>query len=409
MIARMQPANDVPRRPRRADRSSQHRRIRRNGRRSTASLACRTLLAVLTLLGAVGAVGAVGGTAAGAAPVAGTAVAQAQCGTDLAANPAAPRLAVGASTLPATGAATVTVTGTRYLTGRYVCGASKFGGVYVFFGWVQPGGQWGPSWRSATSSAGQFATTYTYPGEGGGGETRDDGSGTLRLVSFTPGGTSGNETPFHMDADGNWSTTLTVAGPVFTWKDLATGASQTVDCRVVQCGIFTMGAHGIASRSNEQFVPVAFAAGSAGTSAPPATTPSNGSGGAAGGAPVQVEGARSGPGAASGSIGADGATSVAGASSTTVVPEGSTTTTPAVGSADGSTTIDRGSVARRIRRVGDRRGSRRVRRWSASATPMAAAACRCRRCSPRSRWSACSSPAPRCSCAGVVAHRRTSW
>lgn len=186
--------------------------------------------------------------------------AQTQCGTDLSTNPAAPRLSLNTTRLSSSGRTTVTVTGTRYLTGRYLCGGSKFGGIYVFFGWVAPGGQWGPSWRSATSSAGQFGTTYTYPGEGGAGDTRDDGSGTLRLVSFTAGGSSGSETPFHMDANGNWTTTLNVAGPVYSWKNLLTGASQRVDCRVVQCGIFTMGAHGISSRTNELFVPVTFAA-----------------------------------------------------------------------------------------------------------------------------------------------------
>lgn len=322
MIARMQPANVA---------------TRRHIRHRIVPVVVGAAVALLTLVGPL----AVASRPAGAVQASGAVAAQAQCGTDLAANPAAPRLAVGASTLPATGAATVTVAGSRYLTGRYVCGASRFGGIYVFFGWVQPGGQWGPSWRSATSVAGQFGTTYTYPGEGGGGETRDDGSGTLRLVSFTAGGTSGGETPFHMDANGNWSTTLTIAGPVFTWKDLATGASQTVDCRVVQCGIFTIGAHGIASRSNEQFVPVSFATGAAAPTSPGPTTPPSGSPGGAGAAPVQVEGTQSDAGAPTGASGAAGAGGAA--ATTTVAPGGSTTTAPGAAAADAPTTIDRGA------------------------------------------------------------------
>jgi hypothetical protein len=323
MIARMQPANVA---------------TRRHIRHRIVPVVVGAAVALLTLVGPL----AVASRPAGAVQASGAVAAQAQCGTDLAANPAAPRLAVGASTLPAAGAATVTVTGSRYLTGRYVCGVSKFGGIYVFFGWVQPGGQWGPSWRSATSSAGQFGTTYTYSGEGGGGETRDDGSGTLRLVSFTAGGTSGDETPFHMDANGNWSTTLTVAGPVFSWKDLVTGASQTVDCRAVQCGIFTMGAHGIASRSNEQFVPLSFASGPGGTVPPGATSPSNGSSGVVGTAPVQVEAWQSDAVAPAGSAGTAGAGGAV--ATTTVAPDGPATSAPGAAGADASTTIDRDAL-----------------------------------------------------------------
>lgn len=314
---------------------------------SPESRRARRLPAALVAL--VTATVAVAPVAFGAAPVS-AAPAQAQCGTDLAANPAAPQLAVGATTLRANSASTVTVAGSRYLTGRYLCGGSKFGGVYVFFGWVQPGGQWGPSWRSATSSAGQFGTTYTYPGEGGGGETRDDGSGTLRLVSFTAGGVSGSETPFHMDANGNWSTTLTIRGPVYTWKDLATGASQTVDCRVVQCGVYTTGAHGIASRSNEQFVPVTFAAAAPTTAAPAPTTPVRGAAPAAGGsAPTAVQGAQAVPGSAAGAaptdaVPGDGGAPVGDATTTTSAPGDESATEPGAGDASASTAIDRSAL-----------------------------------------------------------------
>ncbi len=184
-----------------------------------------------------------------------TASAQATCGTTLPLNAS---LTVSPGQISASATTPVTVTASSYLTGKYVCGTQRFGGVYVFFGWVAPGGQWGPSHRSSTSSNGQFGITYSYPGEGGGGETRDDGSGVVRLVSFTPGGTSGNETPFHMDANGNWSTTINVRGALYSWTDISTGATNTVDCRTVQCGILTVGAHGLSSRTNEQFAPLTF-------------------------------------------------------------------------------------------------------------------------------------------------------
>jgi hypothetical protein len=218
-------------------------------------------LIVLTLVVAL--------TALSEGPAAASPSQGAQCGTDLSTRPAAPALSVTPTALPAGAPSTVTVTGSRYLTGLYDCAKQRFGGVYLFFGWVQPGGQWGPSWRTSTSMTGHFGSTYSYPGEGGGAETRDDGSGTIRLVSFTSGGTSGSDTPFHMDADGTWSATLVVRGAVYSWKDEVTGASSQVDCRQVQCGVFTIGAHGVASRPNEVFSPVTFASGNGGSPAGP--------------------------------------------------------------------------------------------------------------------------------------------
>src|SRR5690606_12100297 len=137
----------------------------------------------------------------------------------------------------------------------------------------------------STSATGLFGQTYSYPGEGGGAETRDDGTGTVRLISFTAGGESGDSTPFHMDGAGNWSADVTVRGATFSLVDVVTGQSATVDCMVVQCGVLTWGAHGKSSRTNEQFSPINFtnpqgqvvtpsAPGGAGGSAiPPATGP----------------------------------------------------------------------------------------------------------------------------------------
>jgi hypothetical protein len=207
------------------------------------------------------------------------------CGTT---QPGVASLSVNTTTLPSDRGSTVVVRGSRYLTGLYPCGSSRFGGIYVFFGWVAPGGQWGPSHRNATNSNGQYGITYHYPGEGGSGETRDDGSGTLRLVSFTAGGLSGTETPFRMDAAGNWEATLNIAGPVYAWRDIVTGAGNSVDCRVFRCGVYTIGAHGVASASNEQFVPITFT-GPPPPAAPAAPAPPPP---AAGGTGVATPGAR---------------------------------------------------------------------------------------------------------------------
>jgi hypothetical protein len=250
-----------------------------------------------------GVIGTVTG-AVGALASAGRAAAQ-TCGTNL--SSAAPSLTVDRTSLSAGVASTVTVTGSRYLTGPYQCGNNKFGGIYVLFGWVQPGGQWGPSWRSSTSAQGQFGTTYTYPGEGGGGDTRDDGSGAVRLVSFTDGGLSGTETPFHMDPAGNWQTTINVRGALYQWTDIASGRTSTVDCRAVQCGVFTVGAHGISSRTNEQFAPITFRSDgpppTVATGGVSAQTPAAGATGASGamGAGAGTPNPGAGAGAATGS------------------------------------------------------------------------------------------------------------
>lgn len=211
-----------------------------------------------------------------------SAAAQATCGN----TDATPSLTVDPVSVSASSVSTISVTGRDYLVPPHTCGANVFGGVYVFFGWVAPGDRWGPSWRGDGSN-GQFGFTYSYPGDGGG-ETRDDGSGLVRLISFTDGGTSGAETPFHMDGGGNFSTTLTVRGSLYSWIDSSTGASSTVDCRQVQCGVFTVGAHGKSSRTNERFTPLTFrndgspptvapggisSGSSPGTAAPRSTTP----------------------------------------------------------------------------------------------------------------------------------------
>ncbi len=248
----------------------------------------RALALVTGALAIVAAASVVAPPAVGAAP------AQTQCG-NTAANPT---LSIDRSILGSTETAVVTVTGTGYLLPPHVCGTDVFGGIYLFFGWVQPGGQWGPSYKSSTSTQGLFGTSYSYPGEGGGAETRDDGTGNIRLISFTAGGESGTSTPFHMDGAGNWQSNLTIRGATYSYTDLRTGASNTVDCRAVQCGVYTVGAHGKASRTNERFTPIAFVDAAGAPTAPVA---------AAGAAPGSAGAGASGSGAAGTGRAANGA------------------------------------------------------------------------------------------------------
>lgn len=183
-------------------------------------------------------------------------------------GPSSPVLSVSQTSLAANGQAAVQVTGTDYLLPDHVDGGSVFGGVYVLFGWVRPGGGWGPSFRNSNNNDGTFATTYAYPGDNGGVDTRDDGSGVIRLVSFTAEGASGDSTGFHMDGAGNWSVPFVINGSTFTYKNTVTGVQMNVDCQAVQCGVFTIGAHGKSSRTNEQFVPIKFV----GAPPPPSNT-----------------------------------------------------------------------------------------------------------------------------------------
>ena len=58
-----------------------------------------------------------------------------------------------------------------------------------------------------------------------------------------------------IDADGTWSTTLTVPGATFQAAD-RNGNVAEIDCTHVQCGIITIGAHGVVNGTNESFTPV---------------------------------------------------------------------------------------------------------------------------------------------------------
>ncbi len=278
-------------------------------------------------------------TTAGAVSAAPT---QTQCGN----TQANPGISVDRTTIGVTETAVVNVTGTSYLLPQHVCGTDVFGGIYLFFGWVAPGGQWGPSFRTSTGTQGLFGTTYSYPGEGGGGETRDDGTGTTRLISFTSGGESGDQTSFHMDGSGNWQSNLTVRGATFSYKDLRTGGTATVDCTVVQCGVFTIGAHGKASRTNERFTPINFVDGTGNVISPSNPSAAAASGGATSSTPGGAGTSGSGTGSSTGSgstSGAAGASSAGGSPSTTAA--GGTvgeapTTTAAADATDGEAGAD---------------------------------------------------------------------
>ncbi len=120
-----------------------------------------------------------------------------------------------------------------------------FGGIYVLFGWVAGDG-WEPS------AGGESGVTYRY--------VTDDPNapaGYQLFVPFPGSSTAAEGNGGTVAADGTWSAELTIAGPSFSPVD-ADGTGETIDCREVQCGIITFGAHGVVNPANESFTPIAF-------------------------------------------------------------------------------------------------------------------------------------------------------
>ncbi|WP_125100697.1 hypothetical protein [Leucobacter chromiireducens] len=190
------------------------------------------------------------------APLAlGTAPAQAASRVDVAPAPAAD------------GPTTVTLSGSGF---QYQPNAP--GGVYVFFGAVAD-----PTTNAwAPSQGGRSGESFAYAGT--------DGS---RLLVAFQGGSSASEANGQIDANGAWSTQMTIPGSKFTASfgnphEGAQGAGQEIDCLQVQCGIITIGAHGLINANNESFTPVSFAAADGQLQAGSGTMSDFGGGGSAG-------------------------------------------------------------------------------------------------------------------------------
>lgn len=143
----------------------------------------------------------------------------------------------------ANGETTVTLSGSGF---QYLPNAP--GGVYVFFGAVVD-----PSTNSwAPSQGGKSGQTFSYASTGG----------SQLLVGFA-GGSSAEASNSLIDASGSWTAQMTIPGSSFvsTSGDPHSGSAQTgatIDCMRVQCGIITIGAHGMVNANNESFTPISF-------------------------------------------------------------------------------------------------------------------------------------------------------
>jgi hypothetical protein len=167
----------------------------------------------------------------------------------------AARVQVSPGTADPDYATNVTVTGRGFQSIK-----GGFGGIYVMFGTVDA--HWRPSQR------GQSGVDYDYVHDA---ETKAN-HGFLKFVSFPGGSTEAEANGGVISPDGSWRTTLVIPRATFPAVG-RNGATRQVDCRQVQCGVITIGAHGVVSPDNETFTPVRFAAPGA-VSPAPRTSPS---------------------------------------------------------------------------------------------------------------------------------------
>lgn len=197
-------------------------------------------------------------------------------------------------TLTGNGPWTVNVSGTNFQVPAVP--TARGGGVYVLFGAIN-GTTWGPSHRGKPGGAGLFGFGYSYSGVDSS-QMTDDESGASRFVGFYDRAPDDAATKFFMNVSGGSGytklgsfaagrsgqpLTMTIQSPTYSFVNPMNGQSVEVDCRVAECGIYTIGAHGQAEGANERFVRVKFAAAQGGSGATtggaPATGGSNGQAG----------------------------------------------------------------------------------------------------------------------------------
>ncbi|WP_329138872.1 hypothetical protein OG552_31885 [Streptomyces sp. NBC_01476] len=151
------------------------------------------------------------------------------------------RVVVGPATADPDYATTLSVSGTGFQSVK-----GGFGGIYVLFGTVD--GKWRPS------QGGASGTDYVYVPDA---QTKKN-NGFQKFVSFIDGSTLAEANGGVIGADGSWHTTLVVPGAKFSATGTG-GKTRQVDCTREQCGVITIGAHGVVSPRNETFTPVTFA------------------------------------------------------------------------------------------------------------------------------------------------------
>lgn len=124
-----------------------------------------------------------------------------------------------------------------------------FGGIYVTFGYLKNTGRWRPS------QGGKAGKDFFYIADA----QSKSNQGYQRFVAFPGSSTADSANGGTLSASGSFKLKMVIPGPTFI-AESTTGSKMNVDCRQVQCGIITFGAHGVANGNNESFTPLSFAA-----------------------------------------------------------------------------------------------------------------------------------------------------
>lgn len=195
-------------------------------------------------------------------PVLALSLALAPLGAGLTAGPAdaAARVSVvsslGASKANATGSTSIKVTGSGLQSIK-----NAFGGIYVVFGYAKDASSWRPS------KGGKSGRDFFYVAD----SQSKANQGFQRFVAFPGSSTAETANGGALNANGSFSLSMVIPGPTFS-AETASGGTKSIDCREVQCGVFTFGAHGVANGNNETFTPLSF-----GDASPAAISGANGS------------------------------------------------------------------------------------------------------------------------------------
>lgn len=152
----------------------------------------------------------------------------------------------GTNKASADGATTINVSGSGFQSIN-----KGFGGIYVVFGYVK-NQNWQPS------KGGKGGKDFLYVADS---QTKSN-KGYQRFVAFPGSSTAESANGGVIGADGSFKLSMVIPGPTFNAANSA-GGTTTVDCREVQCGIITFGAHGVVNGTNEAFQPISFGAAAA--------------------------------------------------------------------------------------------------------------------------------------------------
>lgn len=148
----------------------------------------------------------------------------------------------GSGKASATGSTTVTVKGSGYQSIK-----KGFGGIYVVFGYLANSSGWKPS------QGGTGGKDFYYVAD----SQSKNNNGYQKFVAYPGSSTADSANGGTITANGTFSTSLVIKGPTFN-ATTASGGTKKIDCREVQCGVITFGAHGVTNGTNEAFSPISF-------------------------------------------------------------------------------------------------------------------------------------------------------